>query len=296
MAHSDKSEGLTKSGNLWEVFLKSNLAGSIKLKAESYIIRKERNRLQISDGTTKVSPIVQISQTYAREAFIPKVPWRMPTNEESDALWLKETTENYEPYIGVVSIDDKVLEPLRDYLRGLNQSIGIFIVNQAIGTKLSQPLVTFLRRRFKIWQEPIIHGISVDKPGLITVTFNQDEGRFLGLHLDSWDKLAFSQRHKSLYRISVNIGWTERYLLCINLSLSGMAEILRQSNELCQPLVANSIGPKFMTKFPNYPVIKILIGPGEAYIAPTDNMIHDASTTDVNTVGFTFIIRGKFKM
>ncbi len=33
-----------------------------------------------------------------------------------------------------------------------------------------------------------------------------------------------------------------------------------------------------MKRYPDYPVIKVRVAPGEAYIAPTENMIHDGST------------------
>ena len=33
-----------------------------------------------------------------------------------------------------------------------------------------------------------------------------------------------------------------------------------------------------MRAFPDYPVVRLTIRPGEAYIAPTENLIHDGST------------------
>jgi hypothetical protein len=33
-----------------------------------------------------------------------------------------------------------------------------------------------------------------------------------------------------------------------------------------------------MRSWPDYPAIRLQVNPGEAYILPTDNMVHDAST------------------
>jgi hypothetical protein len=33
-----------------------------------------------------------------------------------------------------------------------------------------------------------------------------------------------------------------------------------------------------MRQFPTYPVLRLRVKPGEAYIAPTDNLIHDGSS------------------
>ena len=50
----------------------------------------------------------------------------------------------------------------------------------------------------------------------------------------------------------------------------------------------------FMSRFPGYPIMKVRVAPGEAYIAPTDNMIHDASTVGSKTPSVTLTLRGWF--
>ena len=37
------------------------------------------------------------------------------------------------------------------------------------------------------------------------------------------------------------------------------------------------IGREFMERFPDVPVVRCRIGPGDAYIAPTENLVHDGS-------------------
>jgi hypothetical protein len=40
--------------------------------------------------------------------------------------------------------------------------------------------------------------------------------------------------------------------------------------------------------------VKVRVAPGEAYIAPTDNVIHDASTVGSQTPSITLTLRGWF--
>jgi hypothetical protein len=52
----------------------------------------------------------------------------------------------------------------------------------------------------------------------------------------------------------------------------------------------------FMTLFPSYPVVRVRIHPGEAYVAPTENILHDGSSIDMNAMDITFSIRGRFSL
>ena len=49
-----------------------------------------------------------------------------------------------------------------------------------------------------------------------------------------------------------------------------------------------------MRSCPNYPVARLRIDPGEAYILPTDNLIHDASTEGTRCPDITLTFLGFF--
>ena len=57
-----------------------------------------------------------------------------------------------------------------------------------------------------------------------------------------------------------------------------LLNIQKKSQPQGIPTGATALGQAFMQRYPDYPVIKVRVAPGEAYIAPTENMIHDAST------------------
>jgi hypothetical protein len=49
-----------------------------------------------------------------------------------------------------------------------------------------------------------------------------------------------------------------------------------------------------MEAFPSYPVLRLEIRPGEAYIAPTEIVIHDATTMGKEFTDATFTVLGNF--
>ncbi|MGW4249583.1 hypothetical protein, partial [Nocardia sp. NPDC004722] len=57
----------------------------------------------------------------------------------------------------------------------------------------------------------------------------------------------------------------------------------------------SGLGKRFMEVFPRYPVTKIAIHPGEAYIAPTENMLHDGYAEPHGQLDLQFCCRGYFR-
>jgi hypothetical protein len=92
----------------------------------------------------------------------------------------------------------------------------------------------------------------------------------------------------------VNIGAEPRHFLFVNLSLMNITRILAEQSQENADRESESVGPTFMSRFPGYPIMKVRVAPGEAYIAPTDNMIHDASTVGSKTPSVTLTLRGWF--
>jgi hypothetical protein len=145
-------------------------------------------------------------------------------------------------------------------------------------------------------------GMHCTPPGRITTTV--DTHRYLpkkphvGLHLDSWENAPLRRRSQSDNRICINIGTETRYFLLINLSLLKIFELLGLSiaTDLSRHYRGTRLPAEFMQRFPNYPVIKLALAPNEAYIAPTENMIHDASTLDKQALDRSLTFLGQFSL
>jgi hypothetical protein len=55
-----------------------------------------------------------------------------------------------------------------------------------------------------------------------------------------------------------------------------------------------SIGAAFMSAFPDYPIVRLRLQPGDAYIAPTENILHDGNSSDVVEINHYLSVRGRF--
>jgi len=132
------------------------------------------------------------------------------------------------------------------------------------------------------------HGATIVRlasahPGMRTVTKDEVKGKseyfYVGLHLDTWEKIPMRERSHARNRICVNMGREARQFLFVNLPVAQMHEMLRRGEpDSVADYYGTDLGLEFMRAFPGYPVVKLTIGPREAYIAPTDNLIHDATS------------------
>lgn len=72
-----------------------------------------------------------------------------------------------------------------------------------------------------------------------------------------------------------------------------MAAILERANVRVERDV-RAIGAAFMSTFPEDPIVRLRLRPGEAYIAPTENILHDGSSAEVIETNHYLSIRGRF--
>ena len=64
----------------------------------------------------------------------------------------------------------------------------------------------YIQRRFPIDTDVREHGICENPPTLETVTYDIENKRRLGIHIDSWDGTGLLERQVSRTRFSVNLG------------------------------------------------------------------------------------------
>ena len=133
------------------------------------------------------------------------------------------------------------------------------------------------------------YGIGCNSPNQKTVTVGKDNLR-VGLHVDNHLKFPRS-------RILINLGSESRYFLFINLSIKQLYDLVSKHNNVLKPTLGSSgLGTMFMKLFPSYPVIKLKVSPGEAYLAPTEHIIHDGSTEGTNNLDIFFTVRSIFNL
>ena len=135
----------------------------------------------------------------------------------------------------------------------------------------------------------------VHRSGAVTKTFDNNDRLLLGLHLDTWFKQMAHERIWTNNRIAINMGASSRRLLVMDVGLDQIVGLLRTPEDPHpERRGASELGRDFMWRHPDYPVLSIEIRPGEAYIAATENIIHDASTADMAHRDVMLTLLGRF--
>jgi len=119
----------------------------------------------------------------------------------------------------------------------------------------------------------------------LTATKHLTSGNLVGLHIDYVNNQSLFIKKVISNRISINLGSRDRYFTFINIPLNELVMLMNaQRNDGVDQLIHN-----FLQKYPSYPVIRLRVKPGEAYIAPTRNIIHDGvGPQDAPDIHLTF--------
>ncbi|MBE9069313.1 hypothetical protein IQ260_21965 [Leptolyngbya cf. ectocarpi LEGE 11479] len=257
--------------------------------------------------------------SFTKDAYIPNDDWQILTEKQSKQLLAQNRFNDYSRTVSVFSVPKNILQPLQQLKISQLPPTQTSVLNQAHYKEAIAPILhhftSYCRDR-----NPNLAGIGISPPGLPTITINQQQS--IGLHLDSWDRLPLARRHQSTNRICINLGTDDRYFLFINLTLLDMLTVLRydhfsakeverdfnnkmrwkfrklfykyRSNKCkASPLALKNA---FVRRYPNYPVIKVKIIPGEAYVAPTENIIHDGSSLGQQHFDVQLTLRGHFRL
>jgi hypothetical protein len=252
------------------------------------------DRVQLSAGTT-TAPVGTPGLFYKAGARIPRPSWRRLTPAERKALIAESCPALYGTAISVVRIPSHLLYPFRALRAAAAEYRSMENLFAIIGSNAAAEGISAISDYFRDSFRPSDvdedcapqGGILPRPPGLQTVSVDIDTHAFLGLHVDNCYNFALDRREYSPNRACVNLGSEDRFFLFMNISLGQMCKLM--SDDLS--------GEKmFMAKFSSYPVIRVRIRPGEAYIAPTENIVHDGSSIDMNTIDITLSLRGRFNL
>ncbi|MGH9341124.1 MAG: hypothetical protein ACRD1R_16395 [Acidobacteriota bacterium] len=224
-----------------------------------------------------------------RDARVPVPEWRLATQEENAVLWSATTPQTHRG-VGIV----RLLGP--QLVRLFAERSDIFERADDADT-LKHPLIGLLLDIIGNAGLAASHVFSArigrDQPGQITMTKAVDHDARIGLHIDRWDRLSVDELELSSNRVSINLGPVDRHFIFLNQTAASMAAMLKRANvHIARDVLA--IGRAFMSTLPDYPIVRLRLRPGEAYVAPTENILHDGSSAGVLETNRYLSIRGRF--
>jgi hypothetical protein len=269
------------------------------------------DRLRLSNGTYCLDPDSTLKLGYRPSAFLPQLPWQIPTADRLGLLLnhsIDISTNNLAETIGIVKFPDPIVSKLTELLKLQNDKYGgidltIEHVSQHPNyARFIDDITTYISKRYSLDNDSCCLGLNRAEINKLTTTIDWinylPQTPSVGLHLDSWENLPLRRRHFSKQRLCLNIGKETRYFLFVNRTLIQIFADLNLVDpaDIYQDYRGLRLAEQFMSKCNRYPVISIAIQPGEAYIAPTENIIHDATSMDKQYPDWSLTFLGKFSL
>jgi hypothetical protein len=250
----------------------------------NYSLSELLELLEISSG---LRPATASDGAYKDDAMVPKGPWQPLTSSEMSTLF--HLTHEWEHHRSVAILKSGA---------GL-QSL---VAKEQLATKdlqrinfpdVSKAIVSALAEECEFAPDYVCHGIAVNDPDMLTVSINKAIGTLVGLHVDFWEGMPLAQRHTSGNRISINLGPSPRHIFFVPTTLEDMALLLQSERGMQVDLPY--LPDIFMRQFADFPVIRCRLPPGTSYILPTENMLHDGSTTGQPVQNRQIVYRGQIR-
>lgn len=226
------------------------------------------DRVCLSQGTSLAES--SRDMTYEALARVSRKPWRLPNIDEKEALFTKKIPNCFAKTVGVLRFPQRILAsiPLSE-INGSKEFSDYFHKSNE-GAIVLKKIIAFLTPSFE--EPPMYRAIPIfNRAGLESTAYPISTKRYIGLHIDYHEGESLSKRNSSPNRISINIGKEDRYLCFVNLAVDDLINIVQPPTNYSN----DCLSLRFFQDFPNYPTVKVKIQPGEAYIAPTQNIIHD---------------------
>jgi len=225
---------------------------------------------------------VESSPTYVDSAVVPLEPWRCLTDAEIGLLCV-DASAQAGATLDVLSprtassreLARRVLEMATQHERGAASLVELKVAASELLLSLSASF-----GGFELASE--LRFAHVD-PNLATVTRDPSQNqRLLGLHVDNHERRAIRDRAASQRLLSLNLSSRPRSLLFVDLQLIHLEQLLDRARATPAELHnTTDLGRAFLRQNSDYPVLRLVLHPGEAYLAPVQNMVHDGSTLDM---------------
>ena len=256
------------------------------------------HRLSVSSGTGWAEEVGLSG--YEADARVAIGGWSRASYEQGAQLTATDGAKAHN-CVGLVRIESHHLRDLRSLIEPLRSAAQRAEARRelkrsvlSIGAALPE------MAGWHMLSEPINIGIAQESGGYLNTTVNQESGLRVGLHLDSFDGLPPEERWRGSNRLCLNLGQAERGLQFVPVETSEILRML-QAQSVTTPGTwprlqerKLDLARSFLAAYPEAIVVRLWLQPGEGYIAPTENMVHDGMSKHCLSPDVTMTIRGHF--
>jgi hypothetical protein len=258
-------------------------------------------QLQVCVGT-ETADDAGLAHRYVADARVPRGPWRMPTPDEVESLVADAANAPAGETLEILSLTETARCRAQHALdlgravatssNGLDQS-----GEWAALTRAVPDLVAAVTASCPLpFRQTSDLRIASNDPGLPTTTRDPGHGnRLLGLHVDSHERRALSDRGACQRLLNVNIGAEPRWFAFLDISVAQIADFLATTiGETINRLGGTDAGREYLALAPECRVYRVRLEPGQGYLAPVQNLVHDGCSTGMQFISLTARVFGDY--
>lgn len=241
-------------------------------------------------GSKRMPQWPALAADFESEAVLPTTDWQSASSNRTASLVAPRSWNagvRAKPFVALYCFSEEV-QALWDSKILAEDSLREVTRNTQIKHWYDCVLKDSLLERWKNLEGLSYCGATSSRPGMPTTTLNPRSGRYLGLHLDTWEFESVLSRRDAKYRLSINIGKADRFLVFSDTPVDVYFEPDAQPR---------SFTDYFRTRFAINPIrfFRLRIPPGFAYVAPTDLLFHDGSSDVSAKTTAQFAVRAFFQ-
>ena len=273
----------------------------LRLSPELRGPRAPSERIEITRGVEDVGGRVVGRLAYRDGAICPRADWRPAARDELEALLADAGDAN--AHAGLTIDIAPAPAPLLDaFARG---GLHPGRTEQDYAAAVRRPDYTATLHSALPALAPMVAspdglqllGTCVQAGDLWSTTTHTDRGqpeRFSGLHVDNWDRLPPGERKRGRRQMCINLGAGDRFFVFARCDVDTIVAALGTAFDRAQSYIG--IGRAWFARVPDALLVRVRVRPGEMYVAPTDNLIHDGSTLGSTAPDITLNLRGHFRI
>jgi hypothetical protein len=253
-------------------------------------VSAERDAVTVSAGMALAVDEVIGELPYVASAVVPVGPWRSLDERERELLFTSDPG-------GVATGRTVAVVRMPDELVARLRAVPLPAETTLAGAPIRTPEAAAAREQVAPALEPyvaredrVLQGIRVQRGTLMTSTTHPfgDRLALTGMHLDRWH--VGPDGCTAHGQLAINLGVHDRYLLFVNIPAIELAPRIDDPRDSWLTLPR-----EVARRHADYPVVRVRVRPGEAYLAPTESVMHDVSLEAGDELDVCFMLRGRLR-
>lgn len=249
------------------------------------------SRLEYCVGVRLAASIRELKDVYEPGAYVPADTW-FPVKD----LAPPRVDANSSNTVALVSVPPDVPSGILDFLKRTRNirtsSFNASDLTPEERTGLCEILAHV--PGIRIAEQPNQVMRFLYPAGLPTATNSGCSGLQVGLHVDIWERLGWRNAWKGANRISINMSRSARYFVFLPVEACRLASVMIENSPNLDD--ANfDLATEYLRQTPQAVLYRLRVEPGEAYMAPAENVIHDGIPVRTH-LDDTLVVLGRFEL